>query len=380
MGDESYSTANYGMMMCDRGRIDPYLAALRKVIVPGESVVLELGTGTGVVAFAAMQAGAKKVYAVEPNSAIEVAREIAKLNGVEGIEFVQEMSTNIELPPADVLISDMRGVLPFHEMHLPSIMDARTRLLKPGGAQIASSDTLYMAPVEHEKAWRSTVGYWDENPVGLDMSPAKRVTSNALTHCDCKPEDLLAPPSAFVTVDYRTVESPHLSAELSFNVSRNATMHGLSLWFETALDDEISLSTAPGQPLLAYGRLLLPLHDPFEVCAGERLAVSISARLVRDQYIWTWAGRVDGDPSRRFEQSSFLSSDVSLSSLGRVRLDAKPARSAEAERMRFVFERLDGEHSVEALADELRTQSPELDRDSSIAVVSDLVARFGRSA
>src|SRR5690606_8062811 len=104
---DSYSTISYGAMMRDRERIDAYLAALRKVIVPGETTVLELGTGTGIVAFAAAQAGAKKVYAVEPNAAIQTARDIAELNGIEGIEFIQAMSTDVDLPPADVLLSDM---------------------------------------------------------------------------------------------------------------------------------------------------------------------------------------------------------------------------------------------------------------------------------
>lgn len=378
MSQDDYTTASYGTMMCDRGRIDPYLAALRKVIVPGETTVLELGTGTGVVAFAAIQAGARKVYAVEPNAAIEIGREIAELNGVAGIEFIKAMSTNIDLPPADVLISDLRGVLPLHGLHIPSIIDARERLLRPGGAQIAQSDRLFVAPVEAEKVWRESVGYWDDNPVGLDMSPAKWVTSNATVHCEAQPEHLLAPPAELATIDYRTVESPNVQGHFRSQIRRDGVMHGLSAWFDTQLDRELSLSNAPGQPLLAYGRPMFPVLTPIELRVGEFLELEISARLLRDQYLWTWAGGVVGDPTRTFEQSSFHATDLSIREFDRVRLDALPARSESGEHVRFVLDRMDGSTSLTELATALHERWPDVGADGAVAVVSDVTVRFGR--
>ena len=52
-----------------------------------DKVVLDVGTGTGILAIAAAKMGVKKVYAVETSKdALSYAQDMAKLNGVE-IEF-----------------------------------------------------------------------------------------------------------------------------------------------------------------------------------------------------------------------------------------------------------------------------------------------------
>lgn len=46
-------------------------------------MVADVGTSTGILAFFAYQAGAKRVYAIEQREVIESAREIGKANGLE---------------------------------------------------------------------------------------------------------------------------------------------------------------------------------------------------------------------------------------------------------------------------------------------------------
>ncbi len=122
---DTYGIGGYGAMIADRMRIDAYREALRLAVGP-DSIVLDLGTGTGVFAFLACELGARHVYAVEPSSVIEVAREVAHQNGLDDrTTFIHESSTRVSMPEhADVLVSDMRGVLPLFERHLPAIIDA----------------------------------------------------------------------------------------------------------------------------------------------------------------------------------------------------------------------------------------------------------------
>ena len=71
-----YNLAGYGYMIEDRVRVDAYTQAMRQAIRPG-SVVLEIGTGPGIFAVLACKLGAKRVYAIEPDDIIQLAREIA---------------------------------------------------------------------------------------------------------------------------------------------------------------------------------------------------------------------------------------------------------------------------------------------------------------
>src|SRR5947199_9795954 len=124
-----YSVAGYGRMIADEGRTRAYSRALRAAICR-DSIVLDIGAGTGILSLLACQYGARKVYAVEPSSAIGIAEESARANGFAGrIECIQTLSSEISLPEkADVIVSDLRDVLPLFKQHIPSILDARQRL------------------------------------------------------------------------------------------------------------------------------------------------------------------------------------------------------------------------------------------------------------
>src|SRR5688500_7191336 len=125
-----YSIAEYGAMIADTARMDAFTRALRRVITP-ESVVVDIGTGTGILALLACQLGARRVYAIEPNEAIHVARAAAAANGyADRIEFLQALSTAVTLPEqVHLIVSDIGGLLPWLQHHLTTIVDARTRFL-----------------------------------------------------------------------------------------------------------------------------------------------------------------------------------------------------------------------------------------------------------
>src|SRR5450631_1767928 len=119
-----YSLSGYGNMIADRIRIEAFMQTLRIAIRPG-AVVMDIGTGPGIMAVLACQLGAKRVYAIEPSEVIQAAREIAAANHcADKIEFFEDLSTKVTIPVrVDVIVSDLRGVLPLFEHHIPSIVD-----------------------------------------------------------------------------------------------------------------------------------------------------------------------------------------------------------------------------------------------------------------
>src|SRR5215472_15280470 len=168
-----YSLGAYGSMIADRVRVEAYAEALRRTVHKG-SVVVEIGTGPGIFAVLACQLGARRVYAIEPSEIIQVAREIAVANACETkIEFFEEFSDRVTLPTrADVILSDLRGVLPLFERNIPAIVDARRRFLAPDGTLIPRKDTLWAAIVDAPRPYGELVDPWARNAFGQDLSPA----------------------------------------------------------------------------------------------------------------------------------------------------------------------------------------------------------------
>src|SRR5439155_6787570 len=156
-----YSVADYGKMIADGCRMRAYSGALKRAIT-SDSCVLDIGAGTGILSLLACQYGARKVYAVEPSSAIAIAEEAARANGfADRMECIQALSTDIRLPQkADVIVSDLRGVLPLFQQHLPSIVDARSRLLAPSGNLIPKRDVLWAAVVETPRRYDQLMKPW----------------------------------------------------------------------------------------------------------------------------------------------------------------------------------------------------------------------------
>ncbi|HMA46113.1 MAG TPA: 50S ribosomal protein L11 methyltransferase, partial [Frankiaceae bacterium] len=117
-------------MLDDTVRKGAFLRAVAEVVRPGD-VVLDLGTGCGILAVAAARAGARRVYAVEPAGMVHLAERVAERNGVaDRVTFLRGWSTQIELPErAHVLTTDIVGNEALDMVVWETVRDARARLL-----------------------------------------------------------------------------------------------------------------------------------------------------------------------------------------------------------------------------------------------------------
>lgn len=127
-------------MLNDRSRTEAYLKAIQEVVMPGD-VVLDLGTGTGILAVAAAKRGARRVYAIEATSIGAAADKLFEANGFsDRISLVSGWSTQIALPErVDVMVSEIIGDAPFGERVRDLTWDARRRFLKPDARIIPHS-------------------------------------------------------------------------------------------------------------------------------------------------------------------------------------------------------------------------------------------------
>lgn len=310
-----YSLSAYGKMIADAGRIDAYLRALQIAIRPG-SVVIDLGSGPGLFALTAAQIGARRVYAIEPDDVIQVGRDAAREHGLsDRIEFIQDLSTKFTLTErAGVIVSDLRGVLPWFAHHLPSIVDARSRFLAPDGILIPARDTLWAAIVEVPEHYESLVKPWNSP---LLMNSGRRMAVNNWSKIRITPENLLAQPVRWHEIDYYHVEDANVSKDISLLVSRDGTAHGLTIWFDAELFDGIGFSNGPDHEALIYKSAFFPFEEPVKVNAGDRVDVYFEGRLIGDDYVWRWNTSI---PSREvsFKQSTLFGIPLSQDRLRKL--------------------------------------------------------------
>jgi protein arginine N-methyltransferase 1 len=161
-------------MLADHNRMAAYHSAiLGNSDVFKDKIVMDVGTGSGILAVWAAQAGARKVYAIEYTDMAKHARQVMKANGVEDIvTVIQGAVEDITLPidedslepddpehperVVDIFISEWMGYFLLRESMLDSLIRARDRFLKPStGLMFPSHTTMYIAPVQDEEERRA---------------------------------------------------------------------------------------------------------------------------------------------------------------------------------------------------------------------------------
>eukprot|EP00751_Fragilariopsis_kerguelensis_P003487 CAMPEP_0170830886 /NCGR_PEP_ID=MMETSP0733-20121128/49634_1 /TAXON_ID=186038 /ORGANISM="Fragilariopsis kerguelensis, Strain L26-C5" /LENGTH=568 /DNA_ID=CAMNT_0011196347 /DNA_START=80 /DNA_END=1786 /DNA_ORIENTATION=+ len=169
-------------MLTDTHRMDSYYRAIMDNAETcfKNKVVLDVGTGSGILAIWAAKAGAKKVYAIEYTDMAHNARQLIKDNGVDHIvTVIQGTVESITLPlmedgllladgdsdehVVDVIVSEWMGYMLLRESMLDSVLVARDRYLKPGtGLMFPSHATIYLAPIKDEQSRLDNVRDYDD--------------------------------------------------------------------------------------------------------------------------------------------------------------------------------------------------------------------------
>jgi protein arginine N-methyltransferase 1 len=301
----TYSILGHGRMIADRIRFEAYLEAIGRTVTPG-CVVAEIGAGTGIFALAACRAGARRVYAIEADSIVEVARDTARLNGCASkITFIQELSSEVRLPEAaDVVLLDVRGVLPDEQIGVAR--DARARFLRPGGTMIPAADRLWVAVVESPEEYDETVAPWAEAASALGVVDARPLAAQTWRACRFDAERLATTPRCFATIDYAAGTPEEVSADVEWTVTAARQVHGLVLWFDCTVAAGIDISNAPGASPLIYRQAFFPWPEPVRLAAGDVVTVSLRGGPGGGAFGWQWRTRIrggaSGTPRIQFDQ------------------------------------------------------------------------------
>jgi hypothetical protein len=289
-------------LLLDAVRTSAYRDAIQH-FVDQDSVVLDLGTGSGILSFFACEAGARRVFAVDGTHSADTAALLTRQLGLSSrMQVFHDHSSKVELPePACLLVTETLGSFAFNEHILSSVIDARARLLRPGATIIPQRIDLFLVPVELPAVFDRHVGWWIEKRYGFDLSPLAVFASNVIYVADVDAGAFLAPPANVISTDLATVTSANVSGRAHFNMARGGVLHGFAGWFRATLAPGVELSNErPGMTHWSHAFLLL--ESPRSVIVDTPVDVDLGTS---DGRSWRWSGRVG---SKAFDQMTVLGS------------------------------------------------------------------------
>lgn len=292
------SVLGHHYMLQDTVRVLAYQAAIARHS-RGCSVV-EVGCGSGILSIFAARAGARRVVAIEESEIASLAEQMFRANGCDGIvELRRANSRDVELDePADLLIHEILGSDPFAENLLPAVLDARERLLRPGGRLLPWRVQVLCLGVEVEtkphrdQAYLLAEAAEAQRLYGLDMTPLLELLAAAdprqieppFDDADAKmfKPKVLSEECLLVDLDLRTdgLDKAGEPSEARLRIQSPGTLGALAVYFRAHLDEDIQLANAPFAPLTSWGRRVRNLSGRLTVAPGDevRLRVELKSR------------------------------------------------------------------------------------------------------
>ena len=265
------------LLLGDSVRNDAFVKALKKTIVPGKTVVADIGSGTGFLSFLAEKMGAKECHLYEQNpEMIALSKTLAKENGITRCHFYAGHSTEVKNPPkADIVLSETLGNWAYEENIIETMNDAR-RFLKPGGTIIPQELHCFVAPVTSSRLY-DELNVWDRVGHGLEFSAAKEKCMNNMYVKDIAPKDLLGTGQEWDHLDFTKKNSSIREKTLEWKISSSTMFYGYACWWAAELITGIPLSTSPDEKPTHWKQIYLPLVDPLPVKAGRSVRLTLQS-------------------------------------------------------------------------------------------------------
>lgn len=265
-------------MLHDQERNAAFDRAIRAAVRPGDRV-LDIGSGSGLLAMMAARAGAASVVSCESNPAVAaIASEIVAANGfADRIRVIPRQSTDLEVEgdlggPVDVVISEVLSANLVGEGVQVTMEDAAKRLLKPGGNMVPASADMVVALAE----WTDLAPV--DRVCGFDLGAFNRLRQGELGIDGASDALLLrSDPAVLFAFDFaQAAKWRRRNAELSL-VSGGGRINGAVQWLRVRLDAETSYENAPGPGFRSHWA---PMFHPFdraiEPAAGAPVRIGAS--------------------------------------------------------------------------------------------------------
>jgi type I protein arginine methyltransferase len=280
-------------MLGDRVRVEAYERAFDKLLGK-DDVVLDLGTGTGVLSFLAARRVAR-VHAVEHGPIIEAAEAVAADNGIENVSFHRGHSSKVEIgEKVDAIIHEQIGEGAYDERAVENLAELRERVLKPGGRIYPALLDLYIEPLQLQDDFRAPF-VWQSQIDGTDFRRLRdfaRPTPDYLLK-RFRPfpfGHFLSDPEPVVQLNLETATAASMPQTIAYErpVTKAGILDGFCAYFTAAFDDEIGFTSSPDAPGTSWGQILLRVESqPVE--PGDTIRLDFTADPLSRVNTWQWA-------------------------------------------------------------------------------------------
>jgi protein arginine N-methyltransferase 1 len=283
-------------MLADKRRMAFYKAAIERHVQPGDRVV-DLGTGTGILAALAARRGAAHVYVIDHSEILSKARLLADANKVRNVEFLAIHSSAFKVAqPLDVILHEQMGDCLFDEAMVANVADLRDRLLGPNGIILPSLFEFYCEPIKVRDD-RLVPFIWELEVYGYDYACLEGCRPTAPAYYNLASSDLnlvehfLGDPEPVLLVDLRTIKEKTMPKEVSFTrrVVNAGRLDGFAVYFRARVD-ELTLTSSPLDPCRAphWGfRILRTDRDEFS--PGDEIDVTLRVGAWSNPDTWRWS-------------------------------------------------------------------------------------------
>lgn len=267
------------VMLNDHQRNKAFDEALKNAVTP-DTVVLDIGSGTGLLAMMAVRAGAKQAFTCEMVPAIaELARETVELNGMaERIVILDKKSTSLTVGnqmtrKANLLVTETVDSSLLAEDIVASITHAKANLLTEDAQIIPCAATVYAMVLESPQLRNlNSVG----TVAGFDVSLINRYATAhyvpaRLAFFDYTP---LTEPFEVFHFDFVNGEIVPEQKTISVRATRDGVGQCIAFWFNMQLDEKTAITNEPGTTV-HWDQALQCLDTEVEIRAGDILSITV---------------------------------------------------------------------------------------------------------
>lgn len=266
-------------MLNDRERNDAFATAIERRIRPG-SHVLDIGSGTGLLAMLAAQAGGGRVTSCEADPMLaEIAHAVVAQHNLDDVvTIVNRMSTELsapcDLPPADLIVSEIVDCGLIGEGILTTMRHARQHLLAPGGQMLPERARIIGAALDSE----AVVGLNRvSTAAGLNVEALNELATDG--HFPVRlhtwPHRLLTDPVEVAAFEFATDPLDDSEVTLRVTPTTGGTAHGFVMWFEMDLGASVVLRNSPDNVSSHWMQAFAEFPTPRAVRKGHPFDVNV---------------------------------------------------------------------------------------------------------